>query len=519
VPQNVHCMYMAGIFTVAERKFLEAVSEVAYANPFLPELPEREREALGRDYVPQPEFWSLEVDDPDKRRANTWRILPKLDGLIDSVPLRVRRGARPTDRELSLYEDGALYSIYHRFHDQLFELAIKSSHTRTPFYREFLLAWGERMQRPEFTLPSNHQPQHIWACFFQIARAFHYVFTYIIGASQPAAHLRAAVWQSVFTHDIRRYRRSFYNRMGEFATLITGPSGTGKELVARAIALSRYIPFDDRALRFGEDLGGHFHPIHIGALTATLVESELFGHKRGAFTGAMTDRRGLLEACPPLGAVFLDEIGELDSELQMKMLRVIETRLFIPVGDTTSRRFDGKLIAATNRRLPEMIARGSFREDLYYRLCSDLIETPSLSEQIRSSPGVLKDLVRFMAQRNAGEEAAGLAEESLDWIERNLGSEYEWPGNYRELEQCVRNLMIRREYRPARARAAAEGIFGPALRGAVTADELLRTYCTLVYSQTQSYEATARRIALDRRTVKAKIDPALLARLRNPSIQ
>lgn len=494
-------MYMPSLFTRGEAAFLDAVARIAYANPFLAELAEGEKRALGREYVEQPEFWSLEVDDPDKRRANTWKILPRIDRILDSVPLRVRRGGVPTVRELQLYEDAALYSIYHRFHDQLFACG-----GRTPFFRDFLSHWRERMQRPEFTLPSGHDPRHTWACFFQITRAFHHVFTSIIGASQPAAHLRAAVWQSIFTHDIRRYRRSFFNRMGEFATLITGPSGTGKELVARAIALSRYIPFDDRSLSFGEDLGAHFHPIHIGALTATLVESELFGHKRGAFTGAMTDRRGLLEACPPLGAVFLDEIGELDGELQMKLLRVIETRHFTPVGGTTPRRFEGKLIAATNRGLPEMIANGAFREDLYYRLCSDLIETPSLADQIRHQPAVLRDLVRFMARRNAGEEAAGLAEEACDWIEQNLGREYAWPGNYRELEQCVRNLMIRREYRPARPRQSEDRTpFDAAMRGELTADELLRRYCTLVYRQTGSYEETARKIGLDRRTVKAKV--------------
>jgi transcriptional regulator with AAA-type ATPase domain len=511
-------MYMAALLTPSELRFLEAVSNIAYANPFLPELPRHEKAALGSEYVEQPQFWGLEIDDPDKRRANTLRLIPKVDRLLDAVPLRVRNGAQPTNRDLVLYEDAALYAMYHRFHDRFFEIATHRRDSRTPFYREFLAMWKERMECPEFTLPSHYDPRHAWASYFQIASAFHHVFTSIIGASQPAANLRAAVWQSVFTHDMRRYRRSFYNRMGEFATLITGPSGTGKELVARAIALSRYVPFDDRALRFGEDLNRHFHPIHIGALTSTLVESELFGHKRGSFTGATADRRGLLESCPPLGAVFLDEIGELDSELQMKLLRVIETRQFTPVGDTESRKFDGKVIAATNRSLPAMIAEQRFREDLYYRLCSDLIETPSLYEQIRNSPAVLRDLIRFMARRNAGDEAEAVAEEASEWIDRHLGPDYTWPGNYRELEQCVRNIMIRHSYRPAQARSVAtEGLFEPAIRGEISVDELTRRYCTLTYSKTGSYEETARRIGLDRRTVKAKVDRKLLQQLQQTS--
>jgi transcriptional regulator with PAS, ATPase and Fis domain len=305
--------------------------------------------------------------------------------------------------------------------------------------------------------------------------------------------------------------------MGDFATLITGPSGTGKELVARAIALSRYLPFDDKRLSFEEDLSAAFHPINIAALPSTLVEAELFGHKRGAFTGAVQDKRGWLEECPPLGTVFLDEIGDLDPAIQVKLLRVIETRTFYAVGDTVGRLFRGKLIAATNRDLSQAIRQERFREDLYYRLCSDLIVTPSLSQQIRESPGVLPELILFMARRVAGPEAASLAPEAQEWIMSNLGADYEWPGNYRELEQCVRNLLIRKDYRPVRARdnTSSDELFQPAYAGKLTASELLTRYCTLVYSQTGSYEETARRLDIDRRTAKAKIDTALLERLRS----
>jgi len=328
--------------------------------------------------------------------------------------------------------------------------------------------------------------------------------------------LRAAIWQSVFTHDIRRYQRALFPRMNEFATLITGPSGTGKELVARSIALSRYVPFDENRLAFVEDATRLFAPINIAALPGTLVESELFGHKRGSFTGAIQDKHGWLEACPPLGAVFLDEIGDLEPEIQVKLLRVIETRSFQPVGETNAqaRRFQGKLIAATNRNLALAIRKGRFREDLYYRLCSDKIETPSLRRQIDESPGVLDDLILFMSRRVAGDEAETLARETRNWIDHHMDPHYEWPGNYRELEQCVRNILIRKEYQTARPvpRNGAD-IFEEARAGALTASDLLSRYCTLVYSQTRSYEETARRLAMDRRTVKAKMNPELLAKL------
>ncbi len=500
------------LLTGRERAFLEAVSRVSYCNPFLEDLPKYERDALGKEFLEGEPFWSMRVAAPDLPRANSWKIVERLTEVLRTV--RDRLAVEPTGsrEELELYEDACLYWLYHHHHDCIYE----QTGGRWGFYSRFLAEWDRLFRIPGLDLPTGHDPKHTFACYYQIVRAFHNIYGFIIGSSLPAARLRAAVWQSVFTHDIRRYRRTLFNRMGDFATLITGPSGTGKELVARAIALSRYVPFDDRRLAFEDDLSDSFHPINIAALAGTLVESELFGHRRGAFTGAVQDKRGWLENCAPLGTVFLDEIGDLDPDIQVKLLRVIETRTFHSVGDTAGKQFLGKLTAATNRDLPRAIREGRFREDLYYRLCADMIETPSLSRQIRESPGVLPELVLFMARRVAGPEAATLAPAALKWITDNLGPGYDWPGNYRELEQCIRNLLIREEYRPARATVGAPSgdLFEPARTGKLTASDLLSRYCTMVYAQTGSYEETARRLDIDRRTVKAKIDPALLERLR-----
>src|SRR6185369_6170470 len=115
---------------------------------------------------------------------------------------------------------------------------------------------------------------------------------------------------------------------------------------------------------FTEDFAGSFHALNLSALSPTLIESELFGHRRGAFTGALEDRAGWMEVCPPLGTVFLDEIGELDPAIQVKLLRVLQTRMFQRLGDTATRVFRGKIIAATNRDLD---SAKDFRRDFYYR--------------------------------------------------------------------------------------------------------------------------------------------------------
>jgi DNA-binding NtrC family response regulator len=493
-----------------ERSFLEFISQLAYSNPFVPERIALERAALGDDFVPGEPVWSLPVEDPERPRENLWRIFARLEPLAEQLRGRVASSAATRKQDLELYEDAILHMLYLRNYRHFYEAGFGSTAGRPDrwrFYSQFRADWRRFLEFDIVTLPTRHDPCHTFACFRQIQRAFEQIFRDIIGGSLAAARLRAAVWQSVFSHDMRRYRRTLYARMGDFATLITGASGTGKEIAARAIAHSRYLPFDERKLVFPDDDSASFFPINISALSPTLVESELFGHRRGSFTGAIADRKGWLETCPAAGTVFLDELGDLDPAIQVKLLRVIETRTFHSVGETAARQFRGKLIAATNRDLAAGIRDGRFREDLYYRLCSDQIATPPLAEQLADSPGVLRELVVYMARKVAGSEGDELAGEVTEWIGKHLGPRYPWPGNYRELEQCVRNVLIRRDYRPSQSVAAdpADRLAEELRAGRISAEELLSRYCRVVYERTGSYEETARRIGLDRRTVRRRL--------------
>src|ERR1039458_5164021 len=501
--------------SASQRSLLRAVAGLGYCNPFLPERVKWERAALGAEFVEGEPVWSYRFDQPQPRE-NVGRILAKLEPVVEQLRARLAQSAGAREPDLVLYEDAVLCLLYTRYYPDFYDAGFgpaAASPGRWRFYNRFLADWRRFFGIEGLRLPTGHDPRHTFACFRQIQRAFEFTFRDIIGSSMPAAGLRAAVWQSIFTHDMRRFRRTLYARMGEFATLITGPSGTGKELAARAIAQYRYVPFDDRRLSFADDCG--FFPINIAALSPALVESELFGHRRGAFTGAVADRKGWLETCPELGSVFVDEIGDLDPAIQVKLLRVIETRTLHPVGDTAGRQFRGKLITATNRDLATLIAKGRFREDLYYRLCSDQVVTPTLAAQLADSPAVLRELVFYMSRRVAGDEAETLAHEVLDWLGANLPPDYAWPGNYRELEQCAKNVLIRRNYQPSRPRERnpVEQFALDARAGRLSADELLTRYVTIVYSRTGSYEETARRLSLDRRTVKAKVDRGLLAKL------
>ncbi len=511
------------LFLDTERSCAEALVALGYCNPFMEERIAYEREILGEDFVETDGTWHKHVEE-EHERPNVDRLTRRAKALADGARDRILSGAALGDAEQALYQDTALYYLFNQYTQPFFEYVLEMEQGSVDhkvvgaLYQRFRDDITHYLGIPGVGF-SLGEIDHIFACFFQLRRAWHNVFDNIIGGSVASAQLRAAVWQSIFTHDMRRYRRSLYRRMGDITTLVTGPSGTGKELVARAIALSRYIPFDPKTKRFATDVGQCFYPINLSALSPTLIESEMFGHKRGSFTGAVSDREGFFEQCPADGAVFLDEIGDCDPAIQVKLLRVLQTRMFQRIGETAERRFEGKAIAATNRDLAVEIQAGRFREDLYYRLCSDIIVTPSLREQIEGSPEQLRNLLLFITRRVAGqEEAESLAEEVQIWTNKHLGPDYAWPGNVRELEQCVRNIMIRKAYQPAKSSGILsnprEAFLDAARSGSLTVDELLKKYCTLIYVQTGSYLETARRLGIDRRTVKDRIDTTFLAEIR-----
>ena len=521
------------LFSTRERRIAEAIAGIAFGNPFLPERIALERQALGRDFLEGGPVHRYRSDTGfDAMFPNVAKLHRLAEGLAEAARRRLRSGRDATEIDLALYEDLVCYVLYNR-HLSLVHEPVRTSLglpdwrgpvERWPAFRTDFVAY---LEHPERTLPFRPRPEHLFAVFFQIARAFHSIFENIVGGSSPTARLRAAVWQSIFTHDMRRYIRTLYRHMVDIPTLITGPSGSGKELVARAVGQSLYTEFDPQGRRFAEN---RYYSLNLSAFAPTLIESELFGHVKGAFSSAL-DRKGWLEECgspDAVNAIFLDEIGELDGAIQVKLLRVLQDRKYSRVGETTSvpRDFKGKVIAATNRDLAAEMRAGRFRPDFYYRLCADVIKTPALREQLADRPEDLPDIVRYVLRRRvlrsegpgaepmAGAEVDSLLDEVVTWIGRNLESGYSWPGNFRELEQCVRNLMIRNHYQPPGV-GEPEGAGDPVeafLRrvgeGSLTSDALLAKYYALVLRLTGSLRAASERLGVDWRTLKTRIDRA-----------
>jgi two-component system response regulator PilR (NtrC family) len=209
---------------------------------------------------------------------------------------------------------------------------------------------------------------------------------------------------------------------GDSTVLVTGESGTGKELVARAL----HEASPRRA--------GPFVSINCGAFPETLLESELFGYMRGAFTGAVTNKQGLFEAARG-GTIFLDEIGEMTPAMQVKLLRVLQERKLRPLGGTTEVGIDVRVVAATNRDFKEAIARGQFREDLYYRIAVITIRVPPLRERPEDIDMLAFHFLRLYAERS-GKPILGIASDALRCLES-----YAWPGNVRELENTVERAV------------------------------------------------------------------------------
>jgi two-component system response regulator AtoC len=273
--------------------------------------------------------------------------------------------------------------------------------------------------------------------------------------------------------------------------LILGESGTGKELVARKL--------HERSPRHGE----RFIPVNVSAIPEGLLESELFGHVRGAFTGAMTARRGLFDEAHR-GTLFLDEIGDLSLPLQAKLLRVIQEHRIKPVGGNEEHEVDVRLVGATHANLEGMVHGGQFREDLYYRLNVVSISLPPLRERREDIPLLVEHFLRKY-EHETGRNAPAVSPEA-----RNLLGTYAWPGNVRELENVVEravllstHAVITADTLPPRLHGAAPGqVAIPPESGLVSLDAMVERYVERVLLHTGGNRTRAAQVlGISRRTL------------------
>jgi DNA-binding NtrC family response regulator len=483
--------------TAPDREFYAALANVVFGNPFTPQRAELiSRLAPG---VPL-------GDMTTHREALAQVVGPRLAPWIrDGASTVERLGAE--DRRL--LEPALLYVGYHRCVPQLDALIERQAGQggaplAVPFGDE-AIAELVRSGFPE------ERAVRYFAMFFQLRRAFYFVLGSLAGQCESMRQLREALWNNVFTHDMRDYEAALWNRMEDFSTLLLGETGTGKGSAAAAIGRSEFIPYLPEQRRFAVNFAESFITINLSQFPETLIESELFGHRKGAFTGAIDHHEGVFERCSAHGALFLDEIGEVSIPVQIKLLQVLQERTFTALGGHEKKRFSGRVIAATNRPLDKLRRDGRFREDFFYRLCSDVIEVPTLRQRIAESPSELEQLVQLLAVRIAGKQASELAPSIMQALELGLPRGYRWPGNVRELEQAVRRILLTGRYVGDIAEVATneEDFLAEKLRaGELTAEELLARYSALLYRRLGTYAEVAKRTGLDPRTSRKYIESA-----------
>lgn len=480
-----------------ERQFFKTVYNAAFANPFS-ELRERLDQKIAGLF-------------PSATRRES------KDKCVREVDRRLKILETENKENFNKYQDSDkeilrvvyLFDIFHKFRDQ-FDQLIKDQITAqdTPVKVDFMEDAKNLLIQKGFDIKTFY---HYFALSYQLRRAFYFISHGLVGSSPCMRTLKKNLWNNIFTHNIEFYDSFLWNKMEDFSTLLLGETGTGKGTAALAIGQSGYIPFDPKKNCFVESFTQAFSSLNLSQYPETLLESELFGHTKGAFTGAIEDYQGVFDRCSPHGSILLDEIGEIPNHVQIKLLRVLQERHFSPVGSHASLRFNGRVIAATNRPKQAVMEGHIFRDDFYYRLCSDIIEVPPLRTRIKESPQELDTLLDFTIHRMTGLHSKKLSNQVKRIIDRRLGKNYQWPGNVRELEQCVRSVLLKKDYHGKQISEPAQFSLSKQLRKgikekSIAVPDLVAGYCKLLYDTLGTYEKVARKTGLDRRTIKKHIE-------------
>ncbi|MCP3929467.1 MAG: sigma-54-dependent Fis family transcriptional regulator, partial [Bacteroidetes bacterium] len=410
-----------------DREFFRILSQYAFRSPF-------EKKSLELGYI-------IAEGKYPVGELLTRQVCKRVKSRLSKVTIDGQAGWKKFSGEdqnlirLATLHD-AYYQCFPRF-DELIQRQITGNLISPPVtFAEEILAL---LRRRDF---NKKESLRYFSFFYQLRRAWYFINHGLIGQSESMETLRSHLWRSVFTAFPKIYEKVLWNRMDDFSTFLVGETGTGKGTAASAIGRSGFIPFDEQKGRFTESFTKNFIEINLSQFSEALIESELFGHKKGAFTGAVDNHRGIFSLCSSHGSIFLDEIGDVSVPIQIKLLKVLEDRFFTAVGGHDKRQFNGRIITATNKTISELEQKNSFREDFYYRLCSNVINVPTLRQQIYEDPSTLEALLIHTIDKIVGEPVPELLEKVIEILQKEVGSNYDWPGNVRELEQAVRSILL-----------------------------------------------------------------------------
>lgn len=480
-----------------ERRFFSLVMRAVFANPFSEERDRIDLEICGL----APGTVSADILD---------RVCNAVDQEIKALERQSRANINSfSGDDYEQLKNSLLFYVYHQFAPSFDKFIIDQRKAGdVPLKVSFAGNFFKSLMKYGF---QETEAQRYFAIFYQMRRAFFFIEKNLVGTSPSMRQLRLNLWNNIFTYDIGLYEKYMWNRMEDFSTLLLGETGTGKGTAAAAIGCSGFIPYNKQANCFEDSFTRLLISLNLSQFPETLIESELFGHRKGAFTGAIDTHKGILEQCGQYSTIFLDEIGETAIPVQIKLLQVLQERVFSPVGGHEKKRFKGRVIAATNRDINKYRFQGKFRDDFFYRLCSDIIIVPPLRQRIDEDPDELKGLLSHTVERLVGKPSPELADIVRNVISKELGNHYPWPGNVRELEQCVRRVLIKRSYSGDEKEVIIDektSLLSGIELGSMDAQAILGNYCKMLYKRFGTFEEVARRVKLDRRTVKKYINDA-----------
>ena len=472
-----------------ERSFLNIVYKTVLANPFASD--------------PSAFDVSLGIEKQSDGIDFTEKYIHALDSYLKTIDKRLGRVAElkdfsGNDRELFYYF--ICFRYYHECIYDIDDLAVKQLSTDN---KSLPVTFADKaingLCSRGFSLDDAIM---VFSYFYQLRRSWLFITTRLSGQSECMQKLRAALWNNIFTSSVEIYTKTLWYRMEDFSTLLLGPTGSGKGAAAQAIGYGSFIPFNYEKKRFDVSYTQNFVSVNLSQFPETLVESELFGHARGAFTGAVDSYNGLFARCSQYGSIFLDEIAEIQLYTQVKLLQVLEERTYSPLGSHSVNRFQGRVIGATHQPIEQLCQEGKFRSDLYYRLCSDVIRVPSLRKRLDERPSDLVDLVEHLLNRMLGRKDDSLIDLLIETLNKELAPGYQWPGNVRELAQLIRRILLKRTCKLPDISLANSDSGSDLFTAELSVSELTAEYCQYLYRKYNSYQDVSKITGLNWRTVK-----------------
>jgi DNA-binding NtrC family response regulator len=396
-------------------------------------------------------------------------VSERLQRHVADAAARLHGGAVASAQELAVFRGAALLALWDTHRDRIQKI-VDTDGVDVPFLDDFVATYHRlRLDHPLLQIP---EPRHVLALMYQWRRNVFYIAKLIRGRSAPAVAARMAIFQASMGGNRCVYARKLYLSMERIPVLITGETGTGKDLAAKCIGWGQYIPLHEKEARFVIRHRGASHARNLSEVSRELIEAALFGHKRGSFTGATADAPGFFALPEPHESLFLDEIGELPEHVQAKLLRPLENREIVPVGEQRPRPIHGRYIFGTNKDLEAMCHAGAFRSDLLERMNGVRIHMPPLRQMLAEDPRELEHFVRGFVAAELHDDPDAEA-----WVQRIVGHIVEempghpWSRNLRELKHFAERYLVTDGQMP-RPQGVAPAPAAPAMRVSTAAAQV-----------------------------------------------